>query len=240
MNINSSQILRANFHRNRVRFDNTLEWRLSVQSTPDDTLRNHVISNDIVRYAGRFGIDARRNWMYSINVGSETQIFNNFPTNSNEIRSAFLSPLRANAGIGMTYRLDRRSERVRHRRVRLELDLNPFSANFIYINHPDVDVRRFGIAEGQRYNLDLLGSSVLFAMTYDFNRFTTWTTRFRYFTSYSKVLIEFDNTLNMQLTNAFSTRIQINARFDDSVPRDETFGFLQINQMLSFGLNYRW
>ena len=245
LSINSNQIIRANYHRERVRFDNTLEWRLIVQSTPDDNYRNHVINNDLMRYTGRFSVEASRNWAYSINVGANSQIFNNFPPNSMEIRSAFLSPLRADAGIGMTYRLDRRSERVRHRRVRLGLDLNPFAANFIFVNHPDVDVRRLGLDEGQRYSLSF-GSTVLFEMTYDFNRFTTWTTRFRYFTNYSKVLIEFDNRLNMQLTNAFSTIIQLNARFDDNVSaydRDGErfrFGFLQINQMLSFGLNYRW
>ena len=244
LNINSVQIIRANYHRNRVRFDNTLEWRFSAQSTPDDTYRNHIINNDMTRYIGRFGIEANRNWSYTINARAETQIFNSFPANSNEIRSAFLSPLRANAGIGMTYRLNRRSEQVRlprnAYRLRIELDLSPFSMNFVYVNHPDVEVRRLGIEEGRKYNLDLLGSSVNFGITYYITRFTTWTSRFHYFTNYSKMLMEFDNTLNMQLTNAFSTRIQVNLRFDDNVPRDETFGFLQINQMLSFGLNYRW
>jgi hypothetical protein len=250
VNINNFHTLNANYHKNRVRFDNTLEWRLSLQSIPDDTLRSYVISNDIVRYTGRFGIDANKGWMYSVSARAETQVFNSFPANSSEIRSAFLSPLRANAGIGMTYRLNKHSEQVRLPRnvyrLRMELDLNPFSINYTYVDHPDVDVRRFGIEEGQKYNLDLLGSSVNFTMTYYFNRFTTWTSRFYYFTDYSKVFFELDNTLNMSLTNALSTRIQVNTRFDDSVPPHDKegnryrFGLLQVNQMLSFGLNYKW
>jgi hypothetical protein len=113
------------------------------------------------------------------------------------------------------------------------------------VNHPDVDVRRFGIEEGKVYNLDL-GSTINFNMIYDMTRFITWTSKFTYFTSYEKVISEFENTLNMSLTNALSTRIQVNMRYDDGVPSHDKdgnrypFGLLQVNQMLSFGLNYKW
>ena len=32
----------------------------------------------------------------------------------------------------------------------------------------------------------------------------------------------------------------LNLRFDDSVPPDPKFKYLQITQLLSFGLNYKW
>ena len=241
LNINNQHTLRANFRRNNVRFYNTLEWRLTLNSTSTDTLRNFIISNDIVRYSGNFGLEAfRENWAYSTNVTATTPLFNTFPPNSNDIRAAFLSPLIVNAGVGLTYTLNRRIERVRHRRVRLNLELAPLAINYTYVNHPDVSVRRFGIDEGHRSNLEI-GSTVNCSMIFDFNRFVTWTSRFHYFTSYSRIITEFDNTLNMALTNAFSTRIQLNMRFDDGVSnRDDRFGLLQVNQMISFGLNYRW
>lgn len=250
--INSNQQLRANYRKDRVRFDNTLEWRLSFQSTPDDTLRNYTIGNDLIRYLGRFSYDAvaGRGWAYSTTLEVRTQTFNHFPSNSPEIRSAFLSPLTVNPTIGMTYRLRRNSERVRMPprtyRFSMDLDLNPFSASFTYVHHPDVDVRRHGIEEGRRYNLNL-GSSVRFEKTYYITRFISWFSRFHYQTNYSRVEIELDNRLTMRLTNAFTTRIYLHLRYDDGVfgsdnrrLRDERFGFLQVNQMLSFGLNYRW
>ncbi|MDR0332491.1 MAG: DUF3078 domain-containing protein [Dysgonamonadaceae bacterium] len=246
-NINSFQTIRANYRKEKVRFDNTVEWRLALNSTSTtDTLRDYTISNDLIRYSGNFGIDAfGKGWSYSMNVEARTQAFNGYPANSAELRSAFLSPLYVNAGIGLTYKLDKRSEKVRHRRTRLDLALAPASINFTYVNHPDVDVRRFGIEEGKMHNLDL-GSTVNFNMIYDMTRFITWTSKFTYFTSYEKVISEFENTLNMSLTNALSTRIQVNMRYDDGVPSHDKdgnrypFGLLQVNQMLSFGLNYKW
>ena len=62
----------------------------------------------------------------------------------------------------------------------------------------------------------------------------------RYFTSYHKVEGELENTLNMALTNAFSTRLFVHLRFDDSVPADPKFKYLQVTELLSFGLNYKW
>jgi hypothetical protein len=246
-NINSFQTIRTNYRKEKIRFDNTFEWRLALNSTSTtDTLRNYTISNDLIRYSGNFGIDAfGKGWSYSMNTEARTQAFNGYPTNSAELRSAFLSPLYVNAGIGLTYKLDKRSVKVRHRRTRLDLALAPASINYTYVNHSDVDVRRFGIEEGQKSNLDL-GSTVNFNLIYDMTRFITWTSKLTYFTSYEKVISEFENTLNMSLTNAFSTRIQVNMRYDDGIsPYDKEgnryrFGLLQVNQMLSFGLNYKW
>jgi hypothetical protein len=44
----------------------------------------------------------------------------------------------------------------------------------------------------------------------------------------------------MMLTQYFSTRLYFNIRFDDAVPADPTFKYFQINEVVSFGLNYRW
>jgi hypothetical protein len=237
-NINNAHIIRANFRRERVQFNNTFEWELSLNNAPGDTLRNFSIGTDFFRYTGSFGIDAfGRGWSYNTNLRVRTPLFNTYPPNSETIRSALLSPLEANMGIGLKYALDRRSESVRHRRVRWDLTLAPISIDLIYVNHADVNVR--GVPEGENHNLDL-GSTVTSLLIFDITRFITWRSRFEYFTSFSRVRTDFENTLSMALTNAFSTRIQINLRYDDGVTADDRFGLLQVNQMLSFGLNYRW
>jgi len=102
-----------------------------------------------------------------------------------------------------------------------------------------VDVKRYGIPEGKRSVLDM-GSTITSILKYDITRYVTWDSRLTYFTSYDKVVSEFENSLNMALTNAFSTRIYVNMRFDDDVPADPDFNYWQINQTLSFGLNYKW
>ncbi len=240
VNIVNNHILRMNYRKNKVRFNNSFEWRLSVFTAPDDTIRKFRIGDDLLRYYGDFGVDAfNKHWSYSTNLDVRSQLFNNYPTNSNELRSAFLAPLYVNGGVGLKYNLDNRSEKVRHRRVRLDLHLAPLSFNFRYIGNEKVSVARYGIEEGKKHTMDL-GSTVTANLIYDFNRYISWNSRLKYFTSYDKVEAEFENTLNMALTNALSTRFFMNLRFDDSVPPDPKFNHLQVTQLLSFGLNYKW
>ena len=239
-NIVNTHVLRMNYRKNKVRFNNTLEWRLSVFTAPDDTIRKFRIGDDLIRYFGDFGVDAfHKSWSYSTNLDVRSQLFNNYPTNSKELRSAFIAPLYVNGGVGLKYNLDKRFEKVRHRRVRFDLHLAPISFNYRYIGNEKVKVTRYGIEEGKKSNFDL-GSTITGVFIYDFNRYITWNSRLKYFTSYHKVESEFENTLNMALTNAFSTRLFVLLRYDDSVPPDPKFKYLQITQLLSFGLNYKW
>lgn len=240
LNFNSYHVLRANYNKEKVKFNNTLEWRLSVFNAPDDSLRDFRIGNDLIRYYGDFGLDAFvKGWSYSMNMEAKSQLFNSYPTNSNDLRSALFSPLYVNAGIGLKYNLDKKSETVRNRRFRWDLALAPISVNFKYVMNDSVDVTRFGIPENNSYIVDL-GTTITSIIKYDITRYITWDSRLTYFTSYNKVETEFENSLNMALSNAFSTRIYFNLRFDDGVPPHPDLKYWQYNQTLSFGLNYKW
>ena len=98
---------------------------------------------------------------------------------------------------------------------------------------------KYGLEEGKSSIFDK-GSTLVSNLTYDFSKYISWTSRFKYFTNYSKVEAELENTLNMSLSQFFSTRIYLHLRFDDSVPSHEDFKYLQINEVISFGLNYKW
>lgn len=240
LNINSNQVFNVNYQKDKVRFNNRLEWRLSVFSTPDDTLRSYRIGDDMIRYYGDFGLDAyKKSWSYSTNLEAKTQLFNNYDPNKPELRSALLSPLYVNAGIGMKYNLDKRSKTVRHRRTRLAISISPLSLNYRYVGNDEVNEKRYGIPEGKSSIFDK-GSTVVSNLTYDFSKYISWTSRFKYFTNYSKVEAEFENTLNMSLSQFFSTRIYLHLRYDDSVPSHSDYKYLQINEVVSFGLNYKW
>lgn len=240
VNFDSYNVFRANYRKEKVRFNNTLEWRLSISNSPDDSLRKYRIGNDLIRYYGDFGVDAfGKGWSYSMNLEAKSQMFDAYPVNSNDLRSAFISPLYVNTGIGLKYVLEKSSSKVRHRKVRWELALAPASINYTYVWNDSVDVKRFGIPEDKNSILDI-GSTITSILKFNITRYITWDSRFTYFTSYEKVISEFDNTLNMALSNSFSTRININLRYDDGVPPDPKFKLLQMNQTLSFGLNYKW
>lgn len=240
LNINNYHVFRANYDKNKVKFNNTLEWRLSLASSPEDTLRDYRIGDDLIRYYGTLGIDAfLKKWSYSTNLEAKSQLFNNFPPNSKTLRSALLSPLYVNFGVGMRYSLDKKIENHMNRRVRLSIDLSPISLNYKYVGNEKVDVRRYGIPEGEKSLLEI-GSTVNANMKFDLTKYITWDSRFKYFTSYKNVLAEFENTLNMSLSQYFSTRLYLHLRYDDGVPPDPTYKLIQVNELLSFGLNFRW
>lgn len=239
-NFVSYNAFKINYKKDKIRFNNSLEWRLSVFNAPDDSLRNYRIGNDLIRYYGDFGIDAfLKRWSYSSNIEAKSQMFKAYPVNSNDLRSSFLAPLYVNLGIGLKYVLDKPSQTVRHRKVRWELALAPFSVNATYVMNSAVDEKRFGIDEGKKSRVEV-GSTITSILKYDLTRYITWDSRLTYFTSYERIISEFENSLNLALTNAFSTRIYVNMRFDDGVPPDRKFKHLQMNQTLSFGLNYKW
>ncbi len=240
LNINNYHVFRANYEKDKVRFNNMFEWKLSLYNAPDDSIRNYRIGDDLLRYYGNFGLDAyKKTWSYSTNLEARTQMFTSHIHNKEDLRSAFLAPLYVNAGIGMKYDLDKKSETVRNRRIRLSIDISPLSINYKYVGNKNVDQKRFGIPEGQNSILDK-GSTITALMIYDITKYISWNSRLKYFTNYGKVEAEFENTLNMSLSRFFSTRMYLNLRYDDGVPKDSDYGFLQINEVISFGLNYKW
>jgi len=68
----------------------------------------------------------------------------------------------------------------------------------------------------------------------------TWTSRLFFNTSYQAIEAEWENTLDMALTRYFSTRFNLNLRYDDAVRPTKAWNrHLQYNELLSFGFNYR-
>ena len=61
------------------------------------------ISEDLLQINSTFGYKAARRWYYSLNLQFKTQLFNSYPSNSDKLKSAFLSPGELNLGLGMTY-----------------------------------------------------------------------------------------------------------------------------------------
>lgn len=228
-----------NYAKDKVTFDNTVEWRLNLQSTPSDKEHDINISEDLFRLENKLGFKAFNNWSYSTRLETRTQFFNTYPLNSRDKYTSFLSPLIMNAAIGMSYKLEKKYKSDKAKKLDLVLGLSPLSVNYTYVRDENVDETRFGLEKGER-SLTEIGSLVSTNLTFKFSRYMSWTSRFRYFTNYERVEVDFENKFDMSFSRFLSTTVVLNTRFDDNVPRDEKLGFLQINQLISFGLNYKW
>ena len=116
----------------------------------------------------------------------------------------------------------------------------------MYSTNENIDLGRHGFKKDEatgKYNRQLsqFGSTINATMTFQFNRNVSWYSRFYYFTSYDRMLGEFENRLTMAISRFFSTTISLNLRYDDAVAKKEDFNsYLQVNELLSFGFNYKW
>ena len=94
--------LNQRFHP-KLLFENTIQYKLGLNSAPDDSLRNYSISEDIFQINSKFGIKAANRWYYSMTMQFKTQLLNNYYKNTNDLSASFLSPGELNVGVGLTY-----------------------------------------------------------------------------------------------------------------------------------------
>ena len=241
-NLLSVQNFTANYKKRKVQFNNFIEWRLSFFTNPNDTIRTFKVGEDLIRTYSDFGFTAFKNWSYSTNIDIRTQFFKSYRDNSMVYTSAFLAPLQVTMGVlGMKYQLNKTFPKDKNKRLNLSADISPLSVQFVLVTDKNVNPKRFGIEEGKNHLLDL-GSTINSKLTMNINKQVSFSSRFRYFTNYERVIIELENELNMAVLNNFSTRLYLFTRFDDSpgIVKDDRLGYIQINELLSFGLNYRW
>jgi hypothetical protein len=248
LNILTRNHLKYDYRRDKIQFTNELEIKVSVYTAPKDTLRNYKIGEDISRIRSNFGYQAFNNWFYTLDAELRTQLFSAFAENTSQRMASTLSPIAFNLGLGMRYDL-KKNFAQRHRKLSLSLNLAPLSYTHMYSfrNDPDkIDLGRHGFRQdpetGKFENvLRQFGSTLRADLFWQFNRNVTWQSRFYYFTSYDRIVNESENTLILAISRFFSTRIYLHLRFDDGVSKKEGFNsYFQLNELLSFGFNYKW
>ncbi|MDR1345060.1 MAG: DUF3078 domain-containing protein [Tannerellaceae bacterium] len=245
LNIFTKNYLKYDYTKDKVQLTNEIEIKASIYNAPSDTIHDYKIGDDILRLHSNLGYKAFNNWYYTFDTEFKTQLFSNYQENTQIKQAALFSPFAFNAGIGMKYDLDK-TFNVRNKNMKLSVNFAPVSYTFMKSIDEDIDLGRHGFkknAETDEYSntLNRFGTTIRTDMTMKFNRNVTWQSRFYYFTTYEISQFEFENTLVLAITRHFSTRIYANLRFDDAVTKKEDFNsYFQLNELLSFGFNYKW
>lgn len=230
------------YKRGRIDLKNTIEWKLNFQRTPADTVHTVSIQEDFLRTYSVLGLQAFSKWSYTTTLEMKTPLFNSFPKNSDSKKTAILSPLNINAGVGMSYNLNKQFSANKYRKVNLSLDLKPISINYTLVRSDEVDETKFGLEKDERFKIDY-GSTINMNSDLYFNRYTRLVSRFKYFSNFKKVIVEYENTLSFELNRYLSTSVNLNVRFDDGIGflnRDPKWAYFQYNETLAFGLSYKW
>jgi len=231
-----------NYSKNKIQFNNYAEWKLNIFTNPNDTLRLYRIADDLVRTYSNFGVQAFKNWYYSSFLEIKTQLFQNFVENTDNALSAAFSPLYINAGIlGMRYQIEKKNPKIKDKKINFNTDISPLSIEYIGVLNRDINQTRFGIKDGKWHLLNL-GSTLNAKLIINFNKNVNFTSRFNFFTNYEKITGESENTLNMPINRYFSTTLYLYVRYDNNkqLKQDATWGYFQINELVSFGFNYNW
>ena len=87
----------------------------------------------------------------------------------------------------------------------------------------------------------MFGSKVTANLDWKFTKNISWVSKLDYFTTYNKVIADWENTLNFQVSRYLSTKIFFHTRFDDGVTLNaDNDSYFQFKEMLTFGLSYNW
>lgn len=239
--IKSYQKLTLNYKKDKISFDNMLEWKLSLQKVLHAEKNGTNFSEDVLRMVNAFGVQAFKKWSYSATLETLTPLFSSYPVNGEIKNTALFSPVVTNLGLGMSYKLTKKFKSDKAKKLELNQTISPLALNFVYVNDTTINAsKKQGVEEGEHSKLTI-GSTINTDLKFNINRYLTWNSRFKYFTDYSRAVVEFENRVVMELNRYLSTTLFLYLRYDDESPKLKgERGYLQINEMLSFGLSYKW
>lgn len=226
-----SAILQANYNnKQKVKWDNKLEMKLSLQTSPGDNVHKVKPTEDLLRYTSKLGLQATKSWYYTVQLLAYTQFMRGYKANDENVYSDFLSPLNVNLSLGMEYKVSTFKNKLTG-----TVNLSPLSYNFRYVDRLAL-ATRYNIDEG-KHTLHDFGSSMTADVRWVICEGLTWASRLYAYTTYKRVEAEWENTFTFQFNRYIATKVFLHPRFDDGVARGEKHGYLQFKEYLSLGFN---
>lgn len=226
--------LQANYNnQSGIKFENKLEMKLGFQSSQSDSIHKFKTNNDLIRYTGLFGVQATKQWYYSLQLLAYTQFSRGFESNDETVYSDFGSPLTVNVGLGMTYDVKSKDEKLTG-----TVSISALAYNMKYVDRLAL-AETNGIDAGKHTKHEL-GSQVTADLVWKFNDHLSWKTRLYAYTSYHNTLLEWENTFAVTVFKNFSCTLFLHPRFDDSATRDDDMGYWQFKEYSSLGFSYEF
>ena len=228
----ASVTMQANYNnKQKVKFDNKLEMKLGFQTSRGDTIHSFKTSEDLIRYTGKFGLQASKKWYYSLQLVAYTQFTRGYKSNDYTIYSDILSPLNVNLSIGMDYNVNWFNKKLTG-----TIQMAPLAYNFKYVGRKAL-ATRYGLDEG-KHTLNDFGSECTIDLTWAFTNAIKWKTRLYGYTTYKRAELEWENTFSFQFNKYITSNIFVYPRFDDGAKRDDDHGYWQLKEYASIGFAY--
>ena len=213
-------------------FETTFQYKLGINDTRDDELRNYSISEDLLQLNMMAGYKAAKGWYYSSNLTFKTQVLNSYKTNTYDLKAAFMSPAELNVGLGMTY-----NHTNAKKTFTIDASISPLSWNLKTCLNHKMDETALGLKPGHS-TLNQIGSNAEVKISWNITSNISYRSRFFVFTDYEYVQGDWENTFNFAINKFLSTQLFFHARYDSSVPSNPDWHKLQLKEILSFGISY--
>lgn len=227
--------LNQKFHPNLL-FETTVQYKLGMNSAPDDTIHAYNVSEDLFQVNSKFGLKAASRWYYSVNLMFKTQMIRSHKSNSRDLKSAFLSPGELNIGVGMTYNYVNPKKTLT-----FDASISPLSWNLKTCINNDINETAFGIPAGRNLESNY-GSSADCHLKWKLSYNITYTSRLFVFTDYDYLQSDWENTISFDINRFLSTQIYVHLRYDSQTPRmeDTSWHKFQCKELLTFGFSYKF
>lgn len=231
--------IEANYAKDTKNLDNKLELKLGYYTTEINEKKTFRTNDDLIRLTSKAGLKAWKNWDYSAQIQAYTQFMPVFDTKvTTKLKSKFFAPAYGNIAVGMDYK-----PKFKNKNITLSLQLSPLSYNCRYVSVDSI-ATNYGIDKGKNFK-STIGSRLECNLKWKFLNDFTWTSKSQYYTSYESAEINFENTLDYQLSKYFTLQFFCHWRFDDSVKRKKDrdgnlMGYDQFKEFLTLNFRYAW
>ena len=177
----------------KILFETNIQYKLALNSAPDDSIHSYNITEDIFQLNTTFGYKAARRWYYSSNVMFKTQLFNSYPTNSRNRNAALLSPGELNVGLGMTY-----SYTNPKKTLTFGTSISPLSWNLKTCINKQVDETAYGLEAGRKFK-NKIGSSAECTLEWKIAYNIVYHSRLFLFTDYDYAYGDWEHTIDFNI-----------------------------------------
>ncbi|MDD4759664.1 MAG: DUF3078 domain-containing protein [Bacteroidaceae bacterium] len=223
--------LEADYNFNsKVIFLNSLDVKLGFLTVRSDSVHHFHTNTDDLRMTNKLNIRSIiKNWSYSLQLQSWTQMLPKYNDNSHHVYSDFLSPFESALSVGMEYNW-------RKNRFSISANIGALAFDFKYVDRANLETNN-GLPDRHHFR-EYYGSNVTIRTNWQIFKELNWNGRLYYFTNYQKVQVEWENTFSFAINKYLSTNLYFYPRFDDSQFDSNHNHRMQLKQNLSIGFSH--
>jgi len=199
-----------NYKKGKTIWDSNIEYKFGlIQSGDKEGIRKQ---EDILEINSKYGSNANKDWYYSALVNFKTQFFKgyDYPNDSVAV-SGFWAPAYTVFSLGMDYKPS----------DKLTIMASPLSSKITMMRNTNrFKETKFGLDEGQSIKKEI-GAYVKSKFEYEINENMQLQNKINLFTNYiedpQNVDVDWEITLDMQITEYINTTINTHLIYDDDV-----------------------